>query len=235
MKFYIQSAFVLICFLSFSLQVSATSRTLDIAAFTGFNVANSFNVVLKQGNKQSVKVEGDEKVIDKIETSVKNGVWRIDTKSNGKYKSSYSKKQKTTIYITIPKLDYIGVSGSGNVSCDDFDVNAIKLAIAGSGKITIKMNASSDIKTAISGSGNITVSGKGGAMTAKIAGSGNITGKSLKVKSLEAKISGSGNVYANVSSSINASISGSGNVIYTGSPEVSSKVSGSGKVKSSSK
>lgn len=235
MKFSIQSIFVLICFLSFSLHTSAASRTLDISPFTGFNVANSFNVVLKQGSKQSVKVEGEEKDINNITTTVKNGVWRIDTEEDGKYKKNYSNQQKTTVYITLPKLDYIGVSGTGNVSCDDFDVSTIKLAIAGSGKIKINLNASSDINTAISGSGNILVSGKGGEMTARIAGSGNVSGKSLEVKSLDAKISGSGNIYADVASSINASIAGSGSVVYTGTPKVTSKVTGSGKVKPSSK
>lgn len=231
MKKVILSVFTLAFVLSLSFPANAASRTLKLDNFTGIALNNSFSVILKQGSKQSVKIEGSQDVIDNINTTVKNGTWHIHTKKkNGNWNSN--NKTKTTVYITIPKLTNLAVNGSGSVQAGSFNVSDLKLAISGSGKITIKLDASGAVKSAISGSGNINVSGKGNSMTANIAGSGSVMGKAFSVKSMKASIAGSGNVYGEVSKSVSASIAGSGSVYYTGNPsDVSSKTSGSGKLK----
>ena len=231
MKKFMSFSFLLAFVVSLSCNVQAASRTLDLDPFSGISLNNSFNVILKQGSKQSVKIEGSQEVINDINTTVKDGNWSIHTKKkNGKWNNN--NKSKTTVYITIPKLKKLAVSGSGSIEAGDFNVNDLKLAIGGSGKIKINVSASGDIKSAISGSGNMNLSGKAQSLTASIAGSGSVVGKTLSVKTMKASIAGSGNVYAEVSSSINASIAGSGSVYYTGSASnVSSKTSGSGRVK----
>ncbi len=225
--------FILIAFISINAQ--AESRTLNLKTFTGFELNASYDVVLKQGNEQSVRIEGTKKVIDNINTTVKNGVWKIESKLKSKKwaKSNYKNKNKTIVYITIPKLTAIGLSGSGNVNSSKFKgLNNVKIAISGSGNLNIGIRASGHINTAISGSGNIKINGQAKSINASVSGSGNISGKEMKVKDAKAQISGSGNVYLHVEHSLMAKTSGSGDVRYKGKPTVKKITNGSGKVSS---
>lgn len=234
MKKIIQLSCLLFLAISCStVSLEAASRTLDLSPFTGFAVTNSFNVVLKQGSKQSVRIEGDAKTIEDINTKVVGGVWKIETTSKNDNWSwgKQNNREQTTIYITIPKLTSVSVSGSGKVESSIFDVKDLSLALSGSGKISIPLESASDLAVKISGSGSVSVTGKANSISAQLSGSGCVKGSDLQVQTATARISGSGCVCVNASNSIDANISGSGNVYYSGNADVTSRVSGSGKVK----
>ena len=210
---------------------TTVSKTLNVSSFTGVTLANSYNVYIEQGSKQKVRAEGPEEVIDNISTEVKDGVWSIKSKTKKKYDRNWETgRGKVSIYITVPKLNYVAVAGSGNMKIKKFNTDDFKASIAGSGNITADITGD-DITTKIAGSGNININGKGSSLTASIAGSGNVRGTDLVVKNVTAKISGSGSVKVHATSSIDASISGSGSVHYKGNPKISKKAVGSGTVR----
>ena len=84
-------------------------------------------------------------ILDKLNTSVSDGVWKIYDKQKGK-KSWSGNSGKVTIHITIPKLTYIGVTGSGNVKSSNFNASSVKLKVTGSGDIEISLKASSEVR-----------------------------------------------------------------------------------------
>jgi hypothetical protein len=234
MKKVIQLSLLVCLMAAFAFNTNAASRDLDLKPFTGFVLTSHYNVVLKQGSKQKVKVEGPQEILDKMNTTVSDGIWKIYDKRKGK-NSWKGNSGKVTVYITLPKLKYVGVTGSGNVKCDQFNAKDVKLKVTGSGDIKMGLKASSSITAGISGSGNIKLNGSSGTFKGKVTGSGSIKGIDMKVNTANATITGSGNIYIHCKEAITAKITGSGNVKYKGDPKVESRSTGSGKVKSYSK
>jgi hypothetical protein len=223
---------------SFSITSNSTSKTLEVDDFTGIKVNGSFQVFLKQGSKQSVKVEGEETDIDKMSTTVKNGIWTIQMKSNNKKGScgnnysynSKSGKAALKVYITMPTLTYVSLNSSGKVTTQNkFNVDNLDLNISGNGKMRLGLTAKS-IESNICGSGKMVLNGSSKHFEAKISGSGDVDAEDLQSKNANVSISGSGDINVHATDYLKAKIAGSGDVLYKGSPDVHKKITGSGSV-----
>ncbi len=203
------------------------TKTLDLASFDGLALTISADVMVRQGSTQSVKIEAQQNIIDNLKKEVKDGVWKIGFEKNVRNLDGVK------IWVTVPDLNQIAVSGSGSVIGEGKFSNLGDLSLSISGSGDIKFDADSkNLSVAISGSGDMDLAGSTGASTMKISGSGDITAFDLTARTCEVKISGSGDSSVNVSESLEVAIAGSGDVYYKGSPSVRSKVSGSGDVMS---
>ncbi|MCF8244763.1 MAG: DUF2807 domain-containing protein [Saprospiraceae bacterium] len=203
------------------------TKTLDLASFDGLNLAIAADVMIQQGSTQSVKIEAQQNLIDNLKKEVKNGVWKIGFEKNVR------NARDIKIWVTVPSIKNLSVSGSGSIVGENSFSNLDDLALAISGSGKIKFDSDSKNMTAnISGSGNMNLNGNTGAATLKISGSGDIDAFGLSTRTCEVKISGSGDSSVNVTESLDVNIAGSGDVFYKGRPSVRSKVSGSGSVES---
>lgn len=206
-----------------------------LSGFHAIASSGSFDVVLKQGNSESVKVEADAEVINEIVTEVRNGVLMIHSKNNHSWGSNnFWNNRKTTIYVIAKDLNSIGLSGSGDLKIEDqFSTNSLELRLSGSGDFQGKINAKT-LEAAISGSGDFNIAGRADESTVRISGSGDFDARNLITKSTSISISGSGDAEIYANERIEASVSGSGDVHYGGHPKnVSKVVRGSGDVSGS--
>jgi hypothetical protein len=209
---------------------SDNKETRNLKDFTKVNFGVSGNLYINIGPEFKVVLEGDKDLLEDIETEVSGG--KLVIKKDNWHMNM---NERVTVYITMPEIEGLGVSGSGKAEIKDaVKSDDLSLSVSGSGKIFTNTIAVNNLKCSISGSGDINVGG-GNADTGdiSISGSGNYTGETAKIKSADISISGSGNCMINVSESLTAHVSGSGDVTYTGgSPKIDARVSGSGKVRS---
>ena len=227
--------------------LAQTTQNRQVSGFTSISSAGSFNVYVKIDGTESLKITGDEDVINDIETIVSDGKLKIGSKNKNSWKLFNNKK--IDIYITAKNLSGLSNSGSGNMKLDGNLTGNAEIRSSGSGNVTAAVNSSA-LQIAVSGSGSITssvtanqlgaaVSGSGALNLAgtvknadiKVSGSGHIRANDLKTEAVDASISGSGNIHILANKSINARVSGSGRLVYTGNPtNVNSNTSGSGRV-----
>ncbi|MFQ5445441.1 MAG: head GIN domain-containing protein [Saprospiraceae bacterium] len=202
------------------------TKELSLSSFDGIGLSINADVYLRQG-PQSVKIEAQQNILDNIKTEVGDDSWNI------RFIKKVRHHDGVKIWISIPSLSRIAVSGSGDVkSTGDFaNLGDLALAVSGSGNITLGATSQS-VKAAISGSGDIVLSGATGDFSVSIAGSGDIRAKDLVATGCNASISGSGDASVHATKKLNVAIVGSGDVVYSGNPSVRSKISGSGDVKS---
>lgn len=204
-------------------------ETRNVSDFTSLYSHGAINVQIDYGNTGTIQLEGDENLLQYIETKVEDGKLVIKTTKNVNIKS----RSKITVYVSMTKINALEQSGSGNITGDGSFGNDGKTDIKVSGSGNVKLNSGSfkDISLYISGSGNIDIeNGSADNITAYVSGSGNIDCSNVVCDNVEAKISGSGNVKVNAKKNINASISGSGNIYYRGGDvNISTKIMGSGK------
>ena len=212
---------------------SGDKETRDVKNFTKVSFGVAGNLYINIGSEFKVVLEGEKRILDNVITEVSGG--KLVIKNENWRMNNWRMNEKITVYITVPELNGLGVSGSGKAEIKDaIKTGDLNLSVSGSGKLYTSEVAVSNLDCSISGSGDISLGSAGSSAKAgiSISGSGNYFGESFKIGSAEIHISGSGNCECNVTESLRASISGSGNVTYGGNPKLDAHVSGSGKVRS---
>ena len=197
----------------------------DVSSFTGVSLGISGDVYITQGSPQKVVVQAESN-LDELETQVKDGVLRIKTDNwNSRIKGA-------KIWITMPEVETLNVSGSGDILAEtSITSDELELKVSGSGSVNISELNADEIGAAISGSGDLKLAGSADEMELRISGSGSVYAEGLKVNECGIKISGSGSCKIDVTGELDASISGSGKVTYYDNPQIDARVSGSGKVR----
>jgi len=228
----ILSAFIaaIIVTAGFTKDQPLVKETRDLKGFTKVNFGVPGNLYITFGSEFKVEMEGEKSFLEEIETEVSGDKLVIK-----KEDWHFSMNEKVTVYITMPELKGLGVSGSGKAEIKDpVKAENLNLSVSGSGKLYTASVDVTDLDCGISGSGDIILGGGGETANAdiSISGSGNYSGEMFKIRSADIHISGSGHCTCNVTESLKASVSGSGNVTYLGSPKVDARVSGSGRVRS---
>ena len=232
MKSRITTLFVLLLFASFQLTFAQTSQKRDVSAFSEISLRVSANVHLQQGSTQSVEVKGKEESLKKLITEV-NDRKLVIRFPNETFFNKWN-PGPIDIYITVPQIDGLSISGSGSITSEGkIESRILDLAISGSGDIKLGDLKAEKVSSALSGSGNIHLSGSQNAVNLKIAisGSGNVKGIDFPADNVDIKISGSGNCWVNSIKKLTVHLAGSGNVVYRGNPTIDSSIAGSGKVK----
>jgi hypothetical protein len=209
----------------------ADTQDRHLTGFTAIQLSSAFDVYLTQSNVESVKVEAPGDVIDRVLTTVQNGVLKIyDKNEHGWGNWSWGNK-KMRLYVSARDINSISVSGSGDVYFKEgLNTNSLRLHLSGSGdlqgSITVK-----NLEAIVSGSGDVKLSGRAEIATASVSGSGDYTARNLATISTAVRVSGSGDATVNASQKLDAIVSGSGDISYTGgAKQVSTSSHGSGDI-----
>jgi hypothetical protein len=211
--------------------LQAKEEIREMPAFSKISLRISAKVYVVQGERQSVKIVAEPETLEEIITEVKDRTLNIRFPSSNMFRNW--DPGKIEIYITVPEIDGLTVSGSGDIVSEHISSRIIDLNVSGSGSVILDKVEAEKVNANISGSGNINIKSGGVAenMRARISGSGNINAAGFEAKTVEVQTSGSGNVSVISNGQLNVRISGSGSVYYSGNPGIDSSISGSGKVK----
>lgn len=203
----------LVAFLASSTLLLAQHREVrNVASFTKISFGFPGKLYLKQGSPQKVELQGDEDVLEEVETEVSGGRLRIG--KDGSWFDWNFKDDDIIVYITVPDIEGVSVSGSGDIiGQSQIRTNDVALNVSGSGSMTLDVIANGDVEADVSGSGNMKLKGR--------------------FESFESDVSGSGRVElsATIENTADFGISGSGKILASGSADVvKTNISGSGKV-----
>jgi hypothetical protein len=208
----------------------AGTETRNVSDFDAIALGASFNLNVSQGDKTSVVIQADDKLLPLIETVVDNGRlevrWKRGTKSWG-----WNTHDDIKVTVVTPKLRALSTAGSGDIQLQAFTTPALKLSIAGSGNAVLAALMTEELGVTVAGSGDVKGAGKAGKLAINIAGSGEVKLMEMKSEDASVKISGSGSAALSANKTLAVSIAGSGDVVYSGNPTVSSSVAGSGSIK----
>ena len=208
------------------------TQTRTVSAFTEISLKIGANVHLKQGTTQSVEVKGEEGTLNRLITDVNDRKLVIKFPSDTWF--SKWNPGKIEIYITMPQIDGLLISGSGSIEAGEkIESRILDMTLSGSGDISLAELKVEKASVTLSGSGNVKLSGNGNAseFKATISGSGNVKAIDFPASEVNVKISGSGNCWVNSIKNLVVKLAGSGNVYYIGDPLVDTTILGSGNVK----
>lgn len=184
----------------------AATQVRHVSAFDGVELAGSNNVVIHVGAKQSVVVRADANLLDRVTTEVKSGKLVV-----GNTPGSFRTKRTMRVEVTVPALNALTLSGSGNIVFDGVDAQTLDVTLPGDGTLT--------------GNGTAT------RLDVSVGGSGTVLFTRLVARDVRAVVSGSGSIFVTATASLDAAISGTGSILYAGNPQdVTQRVTGTGSI-----
>jgi hypothetical protein len=203
----------------------------SVGDYDGVSVSGWFDVELVSGREGALTLQGEENLLEHIETEVKNGTLTIKTESGYNLQPSSWKSKAILITVPVEDINSVVLSGSGDiVGKTRMKADAFEVTMSGSGDITLEIESDA-VETVLSGSGDIRLSGTTGTLEVKVSGSGDVHAFELEARDVDALVSGSADIKVNASQSIKARVSGSGDITYRGNPEkIDTRTSGSGDV-----
>ncbi len=173
--------------------IATEVRTL--ADCTGLSILNIGVVHISQGEHQSVLVEADDNIIDRVITRKEDDQLVVGIR-DGSYTDI-----TLNIYVTLPSIYFLTIDGAGTIT------------------------AGNDIETdtlicVVNGAGNCNVRGNGDYFYASVNGAGNISARDFTAKSCTASLNGTGNISVYVTEELEATVVGVGTITYYGNPPV---------------
>ena len=209
---------------------SAADRRED-RAVSGFNaIGASVNIDLEviQDGTESLRLEGDEEVLARTETFVRDGTLHIQYKRD--HGNSWRSPSRIHGVVHARDVNAIALASSGKVRSASLKADSLALSISGSGDMDIAQLAAREATLAISGSGNVSLVGRAEQLQARISGSGDIKAGRLEAERVQVRISGSGKATVWAKQQLATSIAGAGDVRYYGDPTLTKSISGSGRI-----
>ena len=227
------------------------TERLALSGFTGIEAAGSWQVSVRPG-PYDVQVTVDDNVVDDLRVEVRDGALHFGLRPQLRLRRVTLRAQ-----VTMPALDAVGVTGSGDATFADFEspslrlgvtgsggvegsggsVGALVVDVSGSGDVSLEGCASESADVTITGSGDVTLQGSAddqpaGDLTLQNSGSGSADLGGCAFASADIGITGSGSATLTLGSGdLTGSITGSGEVRYRGSPaRVDVQTTGSGRV-----
>lgn len=201
-------------------------RNYQTGTFDRVELAGHYDVRVTVGGAPSVRAEGDEAELERLEIKVVDGQLRIGSKPG-----SWTSTGKTIVHVTAPSLQAVEVSGSGNMEVGAFRTQRFEGDVAGSGNLVMKGLDSEEASFDIAGSGNVRAAGRARDIELEVAGSGNGQFAELQAENARISIAGSGGAQVRASGTAAVSIVGSGNVGVTGGARCTVDKVGSGDVR----
>ena len=188
------------------------SQQRNVSAFSGIHAAEGIDVYLKQGDKESVKVEVTEGDIKDVVTEVAGTSLKVHMKSGS------SKVRNAKVYVTYTKLDKVSASSGANIFSEG-TITAIDVDIqASSGSNIELMIDAKSIAAEASSAGEIELKGKTDRLEAEAQSGASVDAYDLAAKTVDAQASSGGSMKISVIDNLTANASSAGMIRYRGNP-----------------
>jgi len=182
------------------------TREIDVKGFDEVALHGAFDVDIRVGKKQMLKVTIDDNLWDNLVAEVEDGALDLGWEKNCR------PDDDCRIEITVPDLKAFQLRGAGDVEIEGLD----------GGSFTFTL----------SGAGDVDLHGSVKELTVRLSGAGDIDARELKADHVDVKVSGAGDATVYAAQSIEGRVSGVGNLTYYGDPEErDTHVSGIGSIK----
>lgn len=202
------------------------NESRNVGTFNQIDLNGAGELIITQGNKESVTIEAPDNYMSNIKTSISNNKLSIGFTNNMLMTS-----QSIKIYVTVKDINSINVSGAGKINAQNLNANSLIININGAADSVLNNLNAQILNTTISGAGRMTVSGNVNQQSVQIMGAGEYNANNLQSKIASININGGGKATVKVSDTLNAIINGAGQISYIGSPKITQQINGAGQIK----
>ncbi|HQW00097.1 MAG TPA: DUF2807 domain-containing protein [Bacteroidia bacterium] len=147
----------------------------NVNNFSGLIVNTTANVILSQGESNSIRIEGEKDMVKEITTTIENGALIIAGNNN----------HAITIYVTATDINLVEVNGNAKIYANGLvNSDILLLKVNGSGSIRMDVRTLT-VGMLVKGSGKIIVSGSTGDSYSRVIGQGSIFADNLDARQID--------------------------------------------------
>lgn len=181
--------------------------------FTGVTTSSAIDIILSQGDKNSITLEADKNLHKYIITEIKNGTLNVYTDAN------IRDAEMRRVHVTMKDIEYLSSSSAGDViGITPVKGENLKLSASSAGNIKLEVYTKT-IDVNGSSAGDITLSGETGFLDASLSSAGDLNAYDLKALKADVTVSSSGDADIYVTEELRARASSAGSVNYKGNPK----------------
>src|SRR5215207_8645937 len=169
---------------------------------------------IEQGETESLTIEAEPKVLQRIETEVRNG--RLTIRPDRSFKT----RERITYFLTITELSGIDLAGAGRVEVAQLSTDHLRVNGNGAGAVAIDSLTANTLDVTASGNVQAELAGTVDSQTVAVSDAAGYAAADLESRVASVTASGVSQVTINVTESLDVSISGVARVEYIGDPEV---------------
>jgi hypothetical protein len=171
------------------------SLTPNVGSFSGIDVADFAKVYIKQDTVESLRIEIDDNLTDRVMATVNNGTLSVGLKQGSYHNVTVN------VYATMKTVSHLTSVGAADFSSlNQLNTDSIVLKIFGAGTITLAGTAKNQ--------------------TVEITGAGSVHNFDLTSATCSASISGTGSIDVTATEQLDAVITGVGTITYDGHPKI---------------
>jgi hypothetical protein len=202
------------------------SAVREVKGFDRVELAIRGELVLTQGDRESLTIEASASDLAQITTAVRGTTLQIAHASPGP-----GPRGPVTYRLTMKRIAGLATSSSGNIQANTVEADSLRIAVSSSGSVTIGRLTAKTLDVTLSSSGSCTVAGTVDGQKIQLSSSGEYRAEHLDSRTASIGVSSSGSATIRVLESLEARISSSGSVRYLGNPpRVTSSTSSSGRL-----
>jgi hypothetical protein len=211
------------------------TETRTVTPFDSIELRAFGDLQVRQGDTESLTLEGDEEILEKISSRVEGTKLILELGQNWLERIMAGinalGRKAVKYHISVKDLKSLKVVGSSEVHIPSLKTTNLHLVVTGNGEIKLPSLTADTLEVDISGRGEIEVAGQVRSQDIGITGSGDYEAKALTSQTAKVSISGHGDVEVAVSETLDVRIAGYGEVTYTGNPQVKQSIAGAGSIK----
>lgn len=199
-----------------------SSEVRSVGSFSGIKSAEAVDVYLKQGDKESVRVETTGASLSDVITEISGTYLKVHMAS-GNYRRSNVK-----VYVTYVNLNKISASSASNVFSEGtIKTSSIEINASSAASVEVSLDAN-EVTADVSSAGDIVLEGKARSVEAEASSAGDIDAYRLESESVRARANSAGSIKVTATKSLDARASSGGDVRYRGNPMKTNTDSSSG-------
>ena len=166
------------------------TESRDVSDFERVSLTCSGDVIITQGEEESLTVETDDNIIEYVITEVKSGTLELSIK-----KGINISPTRFRFTLSVNDLDELSISGSGDITADSLITDSLAVKVSGSGDVRVDSLAAERIDVQSFGSGDVGIDSlTAESVDVQIFGSGGAGIDALAADSVDLEIFGSGDV-----------------------------------------
>lgn len=205
------------------------TETREVSDFQRVSIDGVGELHLVQGEQESLRIEAEDNILDKIETRVVGGKLTIGYES-GFLGWNIVPTEPIRFYLTLPELDEMTVNGGVKIMSEAWEGNDLLLTINGAADIELESVSLNRLELRLEGGSDCEISGETGSLEVRVDGAGAVDLDELRSSTAEITVNGLSDVRVWVTDSLDVEINGAGQVGFYGDPEVTSVINGLGSV-----
>jgi hypothetical protein len=200
----------------------------EVSDFDKVSISSIGTLIITQGDKEELKIEGQQYITQRILTTVRNQILTIEY--SGSLFGDAIPTEPIIYRLTVDNLSGLHLAGAANIRVSHLETERLEIRVTGVGAVTIDALTTEELDVDLSGAGSVRVVGQAENQSLLLSSVGEYDASNFACKHSKINLTGAGVATVWAQETLDVKLSGIGSVEYYGTPVVTSKVTGLGRL-----